>query len=1143
MSSELDEKDAEASHVRDSSNSGYVTGWMYINQNGQMCGPYIHQQLYEGLSTGFLPESLSVYPILNGNFLNPVPLKYFNQFPDHVASGFVYLKNISVAADGHHRASDQESSIPLSGDESCWLYEDEEGRKHGPHSLTELYSWCHYGYIRSSSMIHHVDKTRKPLDLESLLNTWRTATLGAVSVLDVNDQGTDSAVNLISEVSEEVCSQLHFGIMKTARKVLLDEIVSYIISDSLAAKKMHKNLKTEPVTKSAKSSSSHGKTAKICDGSKDKAAAGDDEVGVCHTVHEKCSVEIIKSPPSLKSDGSYENFCDVYTVVSRTLFQSCMQVMWNAVFYDPVAEYSSAWKRRKRWSPPFVVERCSPCKEISVQASKQSADYPEHEQDSSCSEVDYPPGFEPVRTMMNVQPQSPSVSRPFEREKSSKGNMDMEFILEHILNELHSSSKLSLVHYFEYLVTEEVKNALVSSHSDHMKEVTLDSSHRNDCTSAYGKKDFHVSAFILSDDRRCPPQSTNHPLHQCVAHRHEVSLTNLSKDAFQKLPVHLDDRDNTEVDEFCPTLHEESMRKNDVLHFPRREFDKLPVHLEDANRSVVIDELRPPQYEEISERCSLSQILQVESLKLNGQFLKTSFQIALMTSRMKIHDCVMSELKSQYIDDAIAKAIKRPCSSWRYRSDNQETIDRVNKEKHADRESPSEASLIAGTYMYSRRRKSSNKMPDSFFQFLVKGDTDHLKRGSKRLRRGYTLETIPHADQVGNAFSNLEIIAKHKSSKSRANACLIVEKRSSHHISSKTSQKVARAKISEKVARANQDRHSVERFTSAKSLESNHLESEATDNNIKVPKSSKVSKPKRKQSIDDAEQSQQGEFQKLANDLAKQPLRKQVLEHKIKGSKSKTVRPGPRSCGCARSSMNGWEWRKWALNASPAERARVRGSRVHSQYVNPESNGTHSSNAKGLSARTNRVKLRNLLAAAEGADLLKTTQLKARKKRLRFQRSKIHDWGLVALEPIEAEDFVIEYVGELIRPSISDIRERHYEKMGIGSSYLFRLDDGYVVDATRRGGIARFINHSCEPNCYTKVISVEGQKKIFIYAKRHISAGEELSYNYKFPLEEKKIPCNCGSKRVSWFAELKLEDFIEGYELLQHADDDLNSGK
>lgn len=52
-----------------------------------------------------------------------------------------------------------------------------------------------------------------------------------------------------------------------------------------------------------------------------------------------------------------------------------------------------------------------------------------------------------------------------------------------------------------------------------------------------------------------------------------------------------------------------------------------------------------------------------------------------------------------------------------------------------------------------------------------------------------------------------------------------------------------------------------------------------------------------------------------------------------------------------------------------------------------------------------------------------------------------------------------------------------------------------------------------QPNCYTKVITVDGQKKIFIYAKRQIPAGEEITYNYKFPLEEKKIPCNCGSKR------------------------------
>lgn len=71
--------------------SAFVSGWMYVNENGQMCGPYIQEQLYEGLTTGFLPVELPVYPMINGKLMNPVPLKYFKQFPDHVSTGFIYL--------------------------------------------------------------------------------------------------------------------------------------------------------------------------------------------------------------------------------------------------------------------------------------------------------------------------------------------------------------------------------------------------------------------------------------------------------------------------------------------------------------------------------------------------------------------------------------------------------------------------------------------------------------------------------------------------------------------------------------------------------------------------------------------------------------------------------------------------------------------------------------------------------------------------------------------------------------------------------------------------------------------------------------------------------------------------------------------
>jgi SET domain-containing protein len=57
---------------------------------------------------------------------------------------------------------------------------------------------------------------------------------------------------------------------------------------------------------------------------------------------------------------------------------------------------------------------------------------------------------------------------------------------------------------------------------------------------------------------------------------------------------------------------------------------------------------------------------------------------------------------------------------------------------------------------------------------------------------------------------------------------------------------------------------------------------------------------------------------------------------------------------------------------------------------------------------------------------------------------------------------IIEYIGEKIRLKIADLREIEYEKQGIGSSYLFRVDDDIVIDATKMGNLARFINHCCE---------------------------------------------------------------------------------
>ncbi|XP_028401347.1 histone-lysine N-methyltransferase 2A-like [Dendronephthya gigantea] len=127
-------------------------------------------------------------------------------------------------------------------------------------------------------------------------------------------------------------------------------------------------------------------------------------------------------------------------------------------------------------------------------------------------------------------------------------------------------------------------------------------------------------------------------------------------------------------------------------------------------------------------------------------------------------------------------------------------------------------------------------------------------------------------------------------------------------------------------------------------------------------------------------------------------------------------------------------------------------------------------------------------------------------------KSSIHRRGLFCLRDIDAGEMVIEYTGNVIRSVLTDKREKYYESRGIGC-YMFRVDSFDVIDATECGDAARFINHSCEPNCFSRVITVEGQKKIIIFAAKHLKRGEELTYDYKFPLEDEKIPCSCGSKK------------------------------
>jgi len=129
--------------------------------------------------------------------------------------------------------------------------------------------------------------------------------------------------------------------------------------------------------------------------------------------------------------------------------------------------------------------------------------------------------------------------------------------------------------------------------------------------------------------------------------------------------------------------------------------------------------------------------------------------------------------------------------------------------------------------------------------------------------------------------------------------------------------------------------------------------------------------------------------------------------------------------------------------------------------------------------------------------------------------SKIHRNGLFACQAFKPKDIVIEYIGEKIRNSLADKREKYYDLLGIGDCYLFRIDAEHIIDATFYGNKARYLNHSCDANCYADVVKINGEPHIILMASRHIQKDEELTYNYKFAKEPDKLPCFCGAKNCA----------------------------
>lgn len=155
--------------------------------------------------------------------------------------------------------------------------------------------------------------------------------------------------------------------------------------------------------------------------------------------------------------------------------------------------------------------------------------------------------------------------------------------------------------------------------------------------------------------------------------------------------------------------------------------------------------------------------------------------------------------------------------------------------------------------------------------------------------------------------------------------------------------------------------------------------------------------------------------------------------------------------------------------------------------------------------------------------IVSTASSVARDDSVSIRGSSIHGWGLFAEHRFEASEVVAEYVGEYITNAMCEKREMMYREMRI-QDYQFRVSEDLVIDATLKGGYARYINHSCEPNCVAKIICGatpnERLKRVIIIARYPIPEGTELTYDYQFALEpefESRIVCQCGAQKCRGF--------------------------
>jgi uncharacterized protein len=143
----------------------------------------------------------------------------------------------------------------------------------------------------------------------------------------------------------------------------------------------------------------------------------------------------------------------------------------------------------------------------------------------------------------------------------------------------------------------------------------------------------------------------------------------------------------------------------------------------------------------------------------------------------------------------------------------------------------------------------------------------------------------------------------------------------------------------------------------------------------------------------------------------------------------------------------------------------------------------------------------------------RTKQIRARPDMIRVRRSRLHGLGVFALRRIRKGTRVLEYLGDRVSHREADRRYEH-KPITDNHTFLFIVDRSIVIDAGSGGNDARYINHSCNPNCESLI----EDRRVFIEAIRTIKSGEELTYDYQIGRDRNDPPnvdqiyaCRCGA--------------------------------